>query len=390
MESIIREIGDVTIMVNPHASNEVFFEESFLKSKSIKDSSLSPSRICQIIAEENFIPMLLTWELLDKCSFACPFCYIVGHSNSQVVRFKNIESELQKLIDRGLFYCMITGGEPTLHKDFFEIYKFLKKRGVIVEVYTNGSLINEKLIDLFLEYQPYRIEISVYSITQNNFNIVSATDSFDCQKVLDNILKLKEKGFNIRCKTPINTLTLKEFSLIQEWCRQNGIFHYYSTNTYNAYDGTDLSSYEIDLETSIIYEIAKEQEFKEEHFDSSEKPKRKTCFSCGVKNYGLNINSNFELTPCPEAFFSESKSNILDVGIDQAISKYRTFIQPFIGKAIEGCIACEASDHCKMCSTKAKPIRNKLGDISSFYVPKAYCKTQRSKYKMLRDKQLKH
>ena len=391
MESVIREIGGVSMMINPHSPNEIYFEEGFLESKGVNNTTFSPNEICQLVAGNQYIPMIVTWELLDKCSFGCPFCYIVGHSRHKVVRFQDIKPELQKLIDRGLLYCMMTGGEATLHTDFKEIYRFLKENGVIVELYTNGSLISDDMIDLFREYPPYRIEISIYGVTQKNFETAVDTNKFKYDRILQNTLKLQENGFSIRCKTPLNKLTLKEFDYIRDWCKEKNILHYYSTNIYEAYDGADMNSYEVDLDISMTYEAKKILEIEEMYpgdIDVTSSPKGKTCYTCGIRNYGLHINSGFQLMPCSETHFEESKSNILDVGIDSAISKYRKFVNPFIGKGIVGCTGCEASNHCKMCSAKAEPVRDENERITEFKVPDNHCEDQRNKYRIVLDKMI--
>lgn len=385
MDAISRNINGISIMVEPHSSNEIFFEEEFLQNNSILQNIFTPNELCKLIAGEKYLPLILTWELTDKCSFKCPFCYIVGHSNNKIVRFLDVKSELKKLINQGLLYCMLTGGEATLHPDFIEIYSFLKENGVIVEVYTNGSLINEQIIELFKKYPPYKVEISIYGVTDGNFRKVTNTENFKCDQILTTVKKLKEQKFNIICKTPLNTLTEYEFEHIQKWCTENGISHYYSTSVYNAYDGESMSFYETDIMSFIKYEAERINEI-EDLCPNDFKPNSKSCYSCGIKNYGLHINSGFYLMPCTESHLEESRSNIIEVGIEKAIAKYRDFVEQFIDKDINGCSGCEASFHCKMCPARALPVRDSENKIYCFKVPENYCETHRLKHKKLIDK----
>lgn len=114
------------MLINPYSANEIYFNSKFLEKNGSLVKSMSPSQLCGLISGCSYTPMLLTWELLDRCNFYCPFCYIVGHSHNEQVRFENIKSKIQELIDLGLLYCTLTGGEILLHKDFKEIYSFLK------------------------------------------------------------------------------------------------------------------------------------------------------------------------------------------------------------------------------------------------------------------------
>ena len=41
-----------------------------------------------------------------------------------------------------------------MRKDFPDIYIYAKKLGMLITLYTNGSLINESIIELFKKYPP--------------------------------------------------------------------------------------------------------------------------------------------------------------------------------------------------------------------------------------------
>jgi MoaA/NifB/PqqE/SkfB family radical SAM enzyme len=377
---IERTINDYNILIDIHKANEVFFEENAIQSN--KDlSNITPIELCNIISPNKFTPLLLTWELLDKCSFACPFCYIVGHSKNKIVRFSEMENHINELIQMGLLYCSLTGGEATLHPDFIEIYTYLKKRGVLIELYTNGSLLEEKHFELFSDLPPFKIEITIYGLTENSFKNATGTNKFDYKKILENILLLKRKGINIVCKTPINTCTIQEFDEIQKWCNENQIKFYYSTNITDGYDGDSLGNFSVDFAQKIKYEAQKIEEIYKEHPTQFENNKRsiKSCYTCSIRNYGFHINSGFEIMPCSETHLFETKTSILENNIHSGIKKYRDFINQFLDKNIVGCSGCEASSICKMCTAKAEPVRNSNNKITDFKVPSGHCENERKK-----------
>ena len=94
---------------------------------------------------------------LPKCNFRCPFC-----QNSELVlhpeKLKTIP--LSKILDYirdykwGLDGVVITGGEPTIHRDLPNLCSIFKENNLKVKIDTNGSnptmlktLVEEKLID---------------------------------------------------------------------------------------------------------------------------------------------------------------------------------------------------------------------------------------------------
>lgn len=90
------------------------------------------------------------------CNFRCPYCHnpelIEGEASSAIAEdalFDFLHSRIGKLDG-----VVITGGEPTLHKDLPVFIKKIKELGFAVKLDTNGTnpqllkkLIDEKLID---------------------------------------------------------------------------------------------------------------------------------------------------------------------------------------------------------------------------------------------------
>ncbi len=388
MSEIIRKIGDVELMVETESANELYFEQSFIEKNNIIDKNLSPADICNYIASDTYLPLLLNWELLDKCNFSCPFCYITGHSHNKIISFEEMKPHIKELINKGLLYCTLTGGEILLHKDFKKIYTFLKKQGVLIELYTNAYFIDNEIINLFKKYPPYKIEISIYGISQNRFNTVTATKKGSYRKVLDNILELKSNGFNVKCKTPINKLTKPDFFNVKNWCKKHNIDYYFSSAVSDAYDGSSLQNFSLSLDDEMSFESLRirENEEKQDFIDKKNIISEKRCYSCGVKNYSLHINSAFELNSCAESDIKETSSNILDTGINKALKKYRDFINKHLEKAIIGCSSCEVVEFCKMCPIYAKKITDKNNKIIDFKVPVNYCEKMKMKANLLFEK----
>lgn len=133
---IIRRIGMHEIAVAPSQASEIWLQPETLALLSgyNPDVPLEKRDILRALSLGNeYVPLTLHWEILDRCNFRCPFCYIVGHSNEKLVRLNEIASHIEALIDHGVLFCTLTGGEVTIHPDFQAIYTLLKERGVVVE-----------------------------------------------------------------------------------------------------------------------------------------------------------------------------------------------------------------------------------------------------------------
>jgi organic radical activating enzyme len=102
-----------------------------------------------VAVEMNFpIPYQVLWDLGRRCNYNCTYCWPSVHSNTE--KFPSIEEVIRTLdmvIDHWANGKQIRwnfgGGEPTMHPEFIEILKHLKKRGQWVLVTTNGSRSNK-------------------------------------------------------------------------------------------------------------------------------------------------------------------------------------------------------------------------------------------------------
>ncbi|MGO8958824.1 MAG: radical SAM protein [Streptosporangiaceae bacterium] len=64
-------------------------------------------------------------------------------------------------------WLQITGGEPTIDKDFTDAYQLAFELGMMITVSTNGSrLWRSDLLDLFTTLPPYRLVVSLYGATE--------------------------------------------------------------------------------------------------------------------------------------------------------------------------------------------------------------------------------
>ena len=174
-----RMIGNYKLLVNKHLSNKIYVERSIAE---IYGSSITVKDLATFLSKNNDpLPLSVRCELTSRCNMNCPFCYIHGHAFDKDITFEQLKPVIDKLVDKGLLFMTLTGGECFLNKDFVRIYKYLKEKGVLLKVFTNGLRIDDEIIDLLTEYKPRRVEITIYNSIK------------DVPSVFDNILRLKNK-----------------------------------------------------------------------------------------------------------------------------------------------------------------------------------------------------
>lgn len=125
----------------------------------------------------NRFPLACQWEITCRCNLRCVMCYTDCRNTPEAVRGELRTDEmlriLDELLDAGTLELCVTGGEPFSRPDFFELYDRAVSRGLLVTVFTNGTLITEAVADRLASLPPHRIEISLHGTSAPVFERIT-------------------------------------------------------------------------------------------------------------------------------------------------------------------------------------------------------------------------
>ncbi len=167
------------------------------------------------------LPISGTFELTARCNFDCPMCYV--HLKQEDVAGRELTapqwiSLAREARDQGMVFVLLTGGEPFVRKDFFEIYSAMKKMGLLISINSNGSMLSGDILRRLLEDPPFRINISLYGGSSETYRRMCGQDAFE--RVVENIRALRQAGVDVRINlsiTPYNQQDVdKIYALTQE------------------------------------------------------------------------------------------------------------------------------------------------------------------------------
>jgi radical SAM protein with 4Fe4S-binding SPASM domain len=176
--------------------------------------------------EERRVPIEGTLETTFRCNLNCVHCYVNEPVGDAEVKRRELSTErLEALIDEiaeaGCLNVLFTGGEVLVRPDFRELYLHAIRRGLLVTVFTNGTLVTDAVADLFDAYRPAAVEISLYGRTRETYEAVTRVPgSYD--KCLAGIRRLVERGVPLKLKTMALTLNQHEVAAMQEFARGLG------------------------------------------------------------------------------------------------------------------------------------------------------------------------
>lgn len=175
-------------------------------------------------------PLSVSLEITARCNNDCRHCYINlpaadSQAKAEELSLDEILHIAEQAVGLGAMWCLVTGGEPLLRPDFPEIYLGLKRKGLLVSVFTNATLIREEHIRLFKQYPPRDLEVTVYGVTEATYEAVTRrSGSFaGFQRGLRLLL---ENGLPINLKAMALRSNLHELPEIADFCRRHTTGHY--------------------------------------------------------------------------------------------------------------------------------------------------------------------
>lgn len=142
----------------------------------IEARQLCSKDVHNITDEERDLHIYLT----NKCNMTCPHCYMyAGKANQNELSTEEIFSLLKnhKDIAKGTSVTL-SGGEPTIRKDFDVIVEFAYKIGLEVKVLTNGTLFTFEQINKLAKWL-YSVQISIDGFSEETNSQIRGKGNFD-------------------------------------------------------------------------------------------------------------------------------------------------------------------------------------------------------------------
>ena len=91
-------------------------------------------------------PRYIQWVITDQCQFHCSHCETTATQDDiQQLTTPQAKKVLDQLSELGCEFLSITGGEPMLRKDLFEIAHYAKEKGLNLGLTTNGQATEENI-----------------------------------------------------------------------------------------------------------------------------------------------------------------------------------------------------------------------------------------------------
>jgi len=118
---------------------------------------------------KNKLGLTLVWELTSRCNLQCQFCYVPQQSSelnhNEIIK---LYDKIPKLAKQKITDIILTGGEPLLRNDLFDIIAFFIQKGHKIDICSNGTLINAEIAKALAKCVK-EISISLHGVSNNTY-----------------------------------------------------------------------------------------------------------------------------------------------------------------------------------------------------------------------------
>ena len=171
-------------------------------------------------------PIAATLELTRRCTLRCVHCYLGDQAEQRRLRDRELDaaavkSAISEWVEAGCLYLTITGGEPMLRPDFPDIYRHAREAGLVVTVFTSGTLVTAEIAALFRKFPPRKVEISLYGATAETHDGITGVAGSHA-RAWEGIRRLQADGIRVALKTILMTANRHEFEALERQAKAAG------------------------------------------------------------------------------------------------------------------------------------------------------------------------
>ena len=295
-----------------------------------------------------------SFELTSRCNLSCRMCYVRQAAGDKTKLAKELPAaawlELaRQAVDNGMVFLLLTGGEVLLRPDFFEIYEPLTRMGLVLALFTNGTLITKDLAARLAQAPPSRTEITLYGSTAATYEAVTGRPG-SFAACCAGIEALVSHRLPLGLKTTITRQNVGELEAMRQMAHNWGVPFSASWLLAGRPDRTPSDVEDCRLSAADCVRL--EAEDRAAAHEWTERALRETApgshnnFHCHAGKASFAINPAGEMNVC--LILTQPAARPLETGFPGAWKQVQQYVDA-APPALSECCDCDALAYCGRC-----------------------------------------
>jgi radical SAM protein with 4Fe4S-binding SPASM domain len=324
--------------------------------------------------EERFVPLVMSWNVTRECNMKCSHCYINATDKKldnelTTQEAKNLMDQIYR-VSRPLL--ILSGGEPLLRPDIYELISYGSKIGLKMGLGSNGSLIDEAAAKKLKKAGITTVSISLDS------NVPAQHDEFRgvagaWEKAVEACKALRRNNVLIQVNTTLTQQNYNQIDDIMALAESIGVENFHLFFLVPTGRGTKLA----DISPSQYEEMITTTFAKTANHTLNVRPSCAPQFMRIAKDMGVDMRQwirgciaglyycriypNGDVTPCP--YLPIKLGNVREKSFEEIWFNSEVFKALRNPKALKGkCGVCEYRSLCGGCRARAYGLSNDFID----------------------------
>lgn len=293
-------------------------------------------------AAKHLIPFQASLEVTYRCNLSCKHCYIDVSARDEL-SFAELKHILDQLAESGTMYLLLTGGEPLIRRDFFDIAFYARERGFMFMLLTNGTLITPTIARKIKILEPISVGISLHgAIPATHDGITRRQGSFVA--TMRGIKLLKGLGVPVSLQTLLMDANIHEIEAIKSLVHRLGVYHQFGYDFVPTRSGS-LAPYRYEADFSILCNYFKHEWVKGDTIKSDEKA------VCKAGQGICSISPAGDVFPCllmPIKIGNLKKASFAEIWQTNP-SPELTRLRTITWQDLSSCKECNLAGFCRRC-----------------------------------------
>lgn len=295
-----------------------------------------------------------TFELTRRCNLACQMCYVRSDEDHPVQRAHELSSEAwvalaNDAVANGLVFLLLTGGEVFLRPDFFEIYEPLTRLGLILVIFTNGTLIDDAVAERLADAPPSCVEITLYGASAETYEAITRIPG-SYARCCAGVEALLRYDVPLGLKTTITQRNVAEWDAMRKMAHDWDLPFSGSWLLSRRPDGamSDVDEYRLPARECVRLEatdrIAASDWIEVALREST--GRKEENFYCHAGKASFAVSPGGEMNTCLQ--LPHPATRPLDIGFADAWKKVQAFVDN-VPSLSPNCSTCDALAYCSRC-----------------------------------------
>ncbi|MEM0314433.1 MAG: radical SAM protein, partial [Candidatus Bathyarchaeia archaeon] len=170
-----------------------------------------------------FVPLIISWNVTMKCNLKCPHCYLNSSSMALPNELSTDEAKMlmNQIAEVSRPLLILSGGEPMLRSDIYDLIRHGKSLGFKVGIGSNGTLIDREASWKLAEAGVDTVSISLDSALPEKHDAFRGVEGA-WEKAVNAIKELSARNILVQVNTTVTLDNKDEIGQIMDLAERLG------------------------------------------------------------------------------------------------------------------------------------------------------------------------